>query len=287
VNLFGQFPQRINNYFKYNHKRVALIWGSSLLLVIFYIDYQVAPWISLSIFHLLPVALITWFVSKEAGFVTCGLSAIAELITHLNNKQPEISFLVPYWNAVVKLMLFLFVSYLLSELHRTLELEKELARTDYTTGIANKRLFFELALLEIKKAHRYRHPLTVVYIDVDDFKDINDTWGHSVGDKFLKISAEAIKNNIRETDIIARIGGDEFVILLPGSGYDTAQIVINRVKKQLLLAIRHQWNATFSIGAVTFINPPNSVDEMLQKADHLMYLVKNNGKNQLKHKTSV
>jgi len=287
VNLFGQFPQRINNYFKYNHKRVALIWGSSLLLVIFYIDYQVAPWISLSIFHLLPVALITWFVSKEAGFVTCGLSAIAELITHLNNKQPEISFLVPYWNAVVKLMLFLFVSYLLSELHRTLELEKELARTDYTTGIANKRLFFELALLEIKKAHRYRHPLTVVYIDVDDFKDINDTWGHSVGDKFLKISAEAIKNNIRETDIIARIGGDEFVILLPGSGYDTAQIVINRVKKQLLLAIRHQWNATFSIGAVTFINPPSSVDEMLQKADHLMYLVKNNGKNQLKHKTSV
>jgi diguanylate cyclase (GGDEF)-like protein len=287
VNLFGQFPQRINNYFKYNHKRVALIWGSSLLLVIFYIDYQVAPWISLSIFHLLPVALITWFVSKEAGFVTCGLSAIAELITHLNNKQPEISFLVPYWNAVVKLMLFLFVSYLLSELHRTLELEKELARTDYTTGIANKRLFFELALLEIKKAHRYRHPLTVVYIDVDDFKDINDTWGHSVGDKFLKISAEAIKNNIRETDIIARIGGDEFVILLPGSGYDTAQIVINRVKKQLLLAIKHQWNATFSIGAVTFINPPNSVDEMLQKADHLMYLVKNNGKNQLKHKTSV
>jgi len=287
VNLFGQFPQRINNYFKYNHKRVALIWGSSLLLVIFYIDYQVAPWISLSIFHLLPVALITWFVSKEAGFVTCGLSAIAELITHLNKKQPEISFLVPYWNAVVKLMLFLFVSYLLSELHRTLELEKELARTDYTTGIANKRLFFELALLEIKKAHRYRHPLTVVYIDVDDFKDINDTWGHSVGDKFLKISAEAIKNNIRETDIIARIGGDEFVILLPGSGYDTAQIVINRVKKQLLLAIRHQWNATFSIGAVTFINPPNSVDEMLQKADHLMYLVKNNGKNQLKHKTSV
>lgn len=287
MNILLEFFEDLNKYLESTHK-VSATLGVLLLILIGCIDSQVDPEISLSILYLLPIALITWFVRKEAGFVACILSAIAWFITNQNSKPTEIGFLVPYWNAVASLMFFLTVVYLLSKWRNALEQEKEIARIDSTTGVANKRLFFELARLELKKAHRYRHPLTVVYIDIDDFKKINDIWGKKVGDQLLQIAAETIKHTIRETDIIGRLGGDEFAIILPGSGYEPANIVSCRVQRELLDAMqKNEWCATFSMGAVTFVNPPNSVDEMIHKVDRLVYLIKYNGKNQLNHKASI
>lgn len=287
MNILLEFFEDLNKYLESTHK-VSATLGVLLLILIGCIDSQVDPEISLSILYLLPIALITWFVRKEAGFVACILSAIAWFITNQNSKPTGIGFLVPYWNAVASLMFFLTVVYLLSKWRNALEQEKEIARIDSTTGVANKRLFFELARLELKKAHRYRHPLTVVYIDIDDFKKINDIWGKKVGDQLLQIAAETIKHTIRETDIIGRLGGDEFAIILPGSGYEPANIVSCRVQRELLDAMqKNEWCATFSMGAVTFVNPPNSVDEMIHKVDRLVYLIKYNGKNQLNHKASI
>jgi diguanylate cyclase (GGDEF) domain len=287
MNILLEFCEDLNKYLESTHK-VSAILGVLLLILIGCIDYQVDPEIFLSILYLLPIAFITWFVRKEAGFLACILSAIAWFITNENSQQTESSFLVPYWNASVNLMLFFTVAYLLSKWRNALEQEKEFARIDSTTGVANKRLFFELARLELKKAHRYRHPLTVVYIDIDDFKKINDLWGKKVGDQLLQIAAETIKHTIRETDIIGRLGGDEFAIILPGSGYEPANIVSCRVQRELLDAMqKNEWCATFSMGAVTFVNPPNSVDEMIHKVDRLVYLIKYNGKNQLNHKASI
>jgi diguanylate cyclase (GGDEF)-like protein len=287
MNIFLEFCEDLNKYLESTH-RVSAILGVLLLILIGCIDYQVDPEIFLSILYLLPIAFITWFVRKEAGFLACILSAIAWFITNENSQQTESRFLVPYWNASVSLMFFFTVAYLLSKWRNALEQEKEFARIDSTTAVANKRLFFELARLELKKAQRYRHPLTVVYIDIDDFKKINDIWGKKVGDHLLQIAAETIKQNIRETDIIGRLGGDEFAIILPGSGYEPANIVSCRVQRELLDAMqKNEWCATFSMGAVTFVNPPNSVDEMIHKVDRLVYLIKYNGKNQLNHKASI
>ena len=287
MNILLEFCEYLNKYLESTH-RVSAILGVLLLILIGCIDYQVDPEIFLSILYLLPIAFITWFVRKEAGFLAGILSAIAWFITNENSQQTESRFLVPYWNASVNLMFFFTVVYLLSKWRNALEQEKEFARIDSTTGVANKRLFFELARLELKKAHRYRHPLTVVYIDIDDFKKINDIWGKKVGDQLLQIAAETIKHTIRETDIIGRLGGDEFAIILPGSGYEPANIVSCRVQRELLDAMqKNEWCATFSMGAVTFVNPPNSVDEMIHKVDRLVYLIKYNGKNQLNHKASI
>jgi diguanylate cyclase (GGDEF)-like protein len=288
MNILLEFGKKVNNHFKNKHKSVPITWGIVLFLLISYIDYQVTLKISLSIFYLLPVSLLTWFVGKEAGFLASIVSASTLFIVNFLNDQVEGSFFVHAWNATVIFLFLIIFSFLLFKLRKAQDKEKESARIDPTTGVANKRLFFELARLEVKKVDRYRHPLTVIYMDVDDFQKINDTLGYSVGDKLLYTIAETIKNSIRETDIIARIGGDEFIILLPGSGYEPAHIVIQRVHKELLNAMqKNEWPATFSIGAATFINPPKSVDDMIHRADHLMYLVKNNGKNQLKHITSI
>ena len=91
-------------------------------------------------------------------------------------------------------------------------------QTDYLSGVANRRLFFELAQAEINKAHRYQRPITLVYFDLDHFKEINDTLGHATGDRVLLLVSHTMKMNIRGSDIIARLGGDEFAIMLPETG---------------------------------------------------------------------
>lgn len=281
-----RFCKKINNYFESHHRTVSFVWGYCLLILISYLDYQIHPKISLSVFYLFPISLITWFISREAGFIVSGLSSVAGFLTKFRDDTLINGVFIPFWNATVMLIVFLTVSSLLIELRATLK-QEQIARKDLLTGVANKQLFLELAGMEVKKVHRYRHPLTVVNLDIDDFKLFNQNLGRKLGDKLLYTTAHSLKNSIRETDIIGRIGENEFSIILPGIGYELANSVICRLRNQLVESMDNQWSVTFSIAAVTFVNPPNSIDEMLHQADHLMYVVKNNGKNCIKHKTAT
>ena len=124
-------------------------------------------------------------------------------------------------------------------------------------------------------------------MDVDDFKLVNDRHGHSAGDRLLRNVAEAIRKDVREFDLVSRIGGDEFVILMPETGEHAARAVVRRVRRRLLEVVRAKgWPVTFSIGVVTWDAPPASVDEMLREADDLMYSAKRGGKNAVRHKVS-
>ncbi|MCA1992388.1 MAG: GGDEF domain-containing protein [Coleofasciculus sp. S288] len=288
MNYFIEFCKKIKRYLEKSPKNVPITLSGFFLILISCIDYLVSPEIVLSVFYLLPISLNAWFVSQKAGFFTAVLSAIAYFLTNLNLDQKESYLLIHVWNTGIWLIFFSIISYLLVKLRRVMHQAQEAARIDSLTGIANRRLFFELARLELKKSHRYRHPLTIIQIDIDDFQLFQNSRVYRAGEKLLKTVAGTLKNYLRETDIIARIGDDEFVILLPGSGYEPARVVINRVQDKLLESLQNNsWSITFSISAVTFINPPNSVDVMLQRTDHLMYLVKNNGEDALKHITSV
>jgi diguanylate cyclase (GGDEF)-like protein len=121
-------------------------------------------------------------------------------------------------------------------------------------------------------------------MDIDNFKFVNDSFGHSAGDSLLRLVAETIRNNIRESDVIARLGGDEFAILMPETGYESARKIITRVQQRLLDVMQKKgWAVTFSQGVITFTIPPNSIDEMVKNADELMYTVKNEGKNSTRY----
>jgi diguanylate cyclase (GGDEF)-like protein len=125
----------------------------------------------------------------------------------------------------------------------------------------------------------------VAYIDVDDFKAVNDQLGHSAGDRLLRTVAETMMDTLRVSDMVARMGGDEFVLLLPETDYDSSQGALKRIVQNLYLAVpRHNRAVTFSIGAVTFESPPASVDTLLRKADDVMYEVKSSGKNRIEHR---
>ena len=254
--------------------------GLLFVVLVGILDHLTGPQLFFSIFYLFPIFLVTWFTEKRIGMTVSLASAVTWLIADFTSGASYSHPAIPYWNASVRLGTFLILTSILSSLKNSLERDRELARTDALTGVANGRYFMELADREINRANRYRHPFTVAFIDLDNFKAVNDRYGHSAGDTLLYLVADTIQKNVRVTDIVARLGGDEFVILLPETGPAPAQAITQKIQRINSDAIRkNDWPVTFSMGVATFIRPPSSVDEMLKISDDLMYAAKKNGKN--------
>jgi len=258
--------------------------GFAIVVLVGVIDHITGPELFVSIFYLLPIFLVTWFTERWMGVTISIVSAITWLITDFTAGHAYSYPAIPYWNMIVRLGTFLIMTLILSALKKALEHEKELARTDPLTGVANGRYFITLADMEINRARRYKHSFTVVYIDLDNFKTVNDHFGHSTGDALLRSVAHTIRNNIRATDIVGRLGGDEFAILLPETGPEPAEVITHKVQKvNLDVMQKNEWPVTFSIGVVTFVSPPSTVDEMLKISDGVMYAAKKTNKNAIKY----
>ena len=122
-----------------------------------------------------------------------------------------------------------------------------------------------------------------MYIDLDNFKQVNDSQGHTAGDDLLRAVAQLMKSALRKTDVAARIGGDEFALLLTETGEDEALLALSHLRSKLHAAMSAaNWPVTFSVGAVAFITPPASADQAIKLADTAMYEVKQGGKNNLR-----
>lgn len=272
---------RLKNYSK------PLMVGSSFLLAlaIGIIRYLTGPELALSLFYLLPIGLSTWYVGKWSGFFISLTSAMAWLIADLMMLNSFSNILIPFLNESFRLIVFLIVTCILYRLKTSFDNHRQLARTDHLTGIHNRRAFFDLANLELNKARRYRTPLSVLYLDIDNFKQINDRCGHQVGDQLLRSVAKTIKDHVRAMDVTARFGGDEFGILLAETGAEPAALVAGKLKEKLTELVQHNnWPVTFSTGVVTFEITPAGVYELIDAADTQMYLAKQNGKNRMRHK---
>jgi diguanylate cyclase (GGDEF)-like protein len=254
--------------------------GSVMVILVGILSHIAGPQLSLSIFYMLPIALVAWFTERRIGFIFSILSALVWLIADLTSGATYFPSDIPYCNGVTRLGSLFILTFILSTLKSTLKQEKESSRTDFLTGTRNRRYFIELLNMEINRARRYDRPFTVVCIDLDNFKTVNDCFGHSTGDILLRLVARTIQQNIRVTDTVARLGGDEFAILLPETGRNVAEVVMQKVQKiNLDIMRRHGWPVTLSIGVVTFTSPPSTVDETLRISDQLMYTAKSNGKN--------
>ncbi|MBS1852939.1 MAG: diguanylate cyclase [Acidobacteria bacterium] len=166
-------------------------------------------------------------------------------------------------------------------LQQSLAKEKELSRMDSLTVLPNRRAFYEALDVERLRSRRYGRPLTLAYLDLDNFKQVNDAWGHAAGDELLVTVASTIRNTLRSTDFLARLGGDEFAVILPESDAFAAQAVLRKLQAALHAALERR-AVTVSIGAATFLNPQDSVEMMLTIADNTMYSVKKKGKNDVK-----
>jgi diguanylate cyclase (GGDEF)-like protein len=253
-----------------------------LCVVVGVLDGMNGPVYSLVPFYLVPVILTAWFVGRKAGYLLSCASALAWLVAEMVGRDYHQLEFALLWNDLMELLLFLLTALIFSALKGALERENGMSRTDHLTGIPNRRHYCELVTAEILRNHRYDEPFTIAYIDIDNFKIVNDTMGHAEGDKVLRQVATIIAASIRETDTVARLGGDEFALLLPETAGESALTVAAKVRKQLNNGVENHWPVTFSMGLVTYLKSPATIDEVIGRADRLMYEVKEVSKDALR-----
>ena len=250
------------------------------------LDYLTGNEFTFSLFYLAPILLVTWTANLRAGQFLSLLSALTligvQIAAGLEYSHPIFYFI----NTLVRTAVYIILTYLVDKLKKTQKKAELAARTDFVTGIANRRYFHELLETEIERIRRYPHPITVVYMDMDNFKQVNDLFGHKMGDQVLRYIGSELKSQLRKTDVVARLGGDEFALLLPSASLPEAKVVICKVRANLAEEMRRRnWPVTFSMGAVICIAPPYSVEQIIDKADELMYEVKNSTKNNVRFTT--
>ena len=252
-----------------------ILWGVLALALLGVIDRIAEKQLSSFMLCFIPVMLVAWFAGLRVGIIMSIGGTFVMLTT-----DGFIGSSVSYWNMAGRLWSFLILTSALSALKSSLEHEREFGHIDFLTGVSNRRSFTELAEMEIHRARRYDHPFTVIYIDLDDFKIVNDRFGHAMGDKLLRSLAQALHKKIRTTDLVARLGGDEFGILLPETGPEVAELIVRRLQDAgVTLMQKKGWPMPFSMGVVTFLEPPASVGEILTTSDTVMYTAKKNGKH--------
>jgi len=267
---------RLGEYFARRPKSHVLMIGLLTVLMVGVLDFLTGPEISLSLFYLLPITFVTWRIGRTAGFA---LSFCAWVV--VDARQIYSLTAVGYWNAAINLTFLLILSSTLAEFSVLLEW----VRTDYLTGLANGRGFHELVQKEIYRCKRSSGSFSLAYLDIDNFKSTNDTFGHNAGDAVLRLVGDTLQKSTRKSDSVARIGGDEFMILLCGADQQSASAAMANIEEALRTELsRGQWPVTLTIGVATFRHPPDTVEAAVQEADDLMYEGKQMGKNTRNHR---
>lgn len=264
---------------------VTLAGAALLALLVAGADLLTGSEISLSLFYLIPIVLVAWVRGERAGQVMAAACAGLWFLEDFLAGPGYSTRFVLMWNIATRLAIFLLVLALLARLHEHLLSESKLARTDYLTGALNARAFYERIEEELERARRYSCPFAIAYLDLDNFKEINDSFGHIAGDTTLKQVADIIRWNTRCTDVVARLGGDEFALLLPQTGKE-AGFILDRLHGLLAHELEMDKEAlTFSMGSTVFLTAPPSVEDAIRLVDQSMYRVKRVGKNAMEFNT--
>lgn len=278
---------RLLNWFARRPLWLRILIKLLLIGLIGMIDHLTGEEIAFSIFYLVPVATTAWIDGKVAGIFMSFVCGGVWLDVDLTAGHEYTQSWIPLWNMSVRIGFFVAVAIILARLKVALDLEEHLARVDGLTGCWNARHFLELVQREIQRCTRSGRPITVVYVDLDNFKQVNDTKGHAQGDALLCAVGGKIRQELRSPDFAGRLGGDEFALVLPEADYDQASVTLRRVKHSLDDMFQ-MLNSTVSIslGAITFQIPDASANTMLKAADDLMYQIKCAGKNAIRHESA-
>lgn len=245
-----------------------------------YLDFLTGIEVRIFPLYFAPVGWLAWKWGPRYGLALAGLSTIVWEVSNKSagrNYQQE---WIEVWNILAQFSAFAVVCILVWKLREEIAIERELRRLDPLTGIYNSRAFMELAAVEIERARRRRAPLAMVFIDVDDFRKVNDRFGHAGGDGLLRDVAEALRAKTRKTDILARVGGDEFAIFLCDAGTNAARVMVESCCAAVrAIGDRGGMPVTLSIGVAAFEEAPVDLEAALHEADAAMYRSKARGKD--------
>ena len=258
---------------------------STVLLGLFAVGYiDVISGIQIRVFPLyfLPLIYGAWHVGKAGTIAFSLIATCLWVLAQVLSGQIYSHTYIWTINFLTQGSAFLLVSLLFNRLHKSLVNERELSRTDALTGLPNRLSFQNHAGILLSFCARKKLPVSLAFIDLDNFKQVNDRFGHHEGDRILIKVAGILAASFRSSDLLARMGGDEFVIFLPDTKDDVANSVLETVRVQLnqtpeLMA----HSVTASIGLVSYDAAPIDLKDMIKLADQLMYVVKSEGKNRV------
>ena len=265
-----------------NRTRAALLITGGVVLIAM-VDF--VSGIELRVFPLYyaPIALAAWTFGRPGALLTAGASALGWFAANQLAGQQYSHPLIWVANTIVQGSSFATVGLLVAYLRVTLFRERALRRTDPLSGMLYQRAFYDESDRLMGLCRRGRRPVTLAYLDLDNFKTVNDTLGHLAGDDLLCDVGQVLQAAVRSSDLVARLGGDEFAVLLPELGAAEAVQTLHRLR-DAVAGVMRQSSApvTMSIGAVTMMTAPGSVEEMVQRADTVMYQAKRDGKNRIR-----
>lgn len=267
-----------------------MVGFAALIAVIGWIDYATGPDVGFSLFYLAPIAACAWYLGRGPGTALAVIAAAFWLFAEAGWTEDPRALTVG-WNAFTRLVIYIAVAFLVAlarsdrdrlaalneKLVAALGAETDLARTDRLTGLANSRRFLEELSVEMRSETR---PVCVAFIDIDNFKALNDRYGHAAGDEFLRRAAAVVLEATRSSDVVARMGGDEFAVLFRRVSPEDAAKAAARIIQRIQRAGEGWTDAGVgaSIGVAWFPGPPASPEEILKEADAAMYAAKAAGK---------
>ena len=255
------------------------LWCVLLVAFVGVVDTITGDELSFSVFYLAPVSFAAWYGNKTLTFVVATLSTLVWLAIEYATHGPYTQQWILLWNGAVRMMFFVIVAVLLRQLKSYVEAQQQLARTDDLTGLLNRTGFMERSEALVNSAARYELSVVIGFIDLDGFKNVNDTLGHSRGDEVLRTVGATLRSSTRESDIAARFGGDEFAVLLPNTKLDGALAFFAKLHEELVTGMRTHGSSDLgvSIGAIVFEQGPPHLEDALRSADQLMYRAKKSG----------
>jgi diguanylate cyclase (GGDEF)-like protein len=263
-------------------RRALRLAGYVLLtLLVYWVNNATPPDARLGILYIIPVLLITWTEGLAWGIVF-GVASLTLREAVAWDQMPAHTPLT--WRIVNPAAYVAVVALAMAGLQKLRRSQAALARLvtqDALTTVLNARAFAERLGQELDRNRRYPRPLALLYMDLDNFKIINDTHGHQTGDAVLRLVADAMRSSVRTADVVGRLGGDEFAVLMPETDAQLANEVAKRLVASLRTVFKGTPNVTASIGVVACTATDASTDDLLGRADQAMYDAKKMGKDRV------
>jgi diguanylate cyclase (GGDEF)-like protein len=252
-----------------------------LTLFVYWVNAVTPPAARLGILYIIPVLLVTWTEGLAWGIVFAVVTTGYREIIAWEQMPPDTPMV---WRVVTSLAYLAVLGVAMAGLQTLRRREAQMARLviqDPLTNVLNARAFAERLGQELDRNRRYPRPLSLMYMDLDNFKIINDTHGHQTGDAVLRLVAEATRSSVRQADVVGRLGGDEFAVLMPETDAQLADAAAKRLVASLRNVFKGTPNVTASIGVVSCTATDASTDDLLRRADQAMYDAKKSGKDRV------
>jgi diguanylate cyclase (GGDEF)-like protein len=262
-------------------RALRLLTSTVLVGGVYLLERKAPPGLQVGILYVIPVLLAAWFDGAWWGTAFACATATLRLIEAMNELPAPAAPSDPLVNAALYLGVVGIAIAGLSRLRRTQARLEQFATLDPLTGVLNARAFSTELAQELSRHRRYGRPLALIYLNLDDFKAVNDTRGRATGDAVLRLVSDAMRVAVRQADVIGRLGGDDFAVLMPETDGEVARAAATRLAAGIRTVFRGTPSVTASVGVVSVSRTEAGSDELLRRADQAMLEAKGAGKDRV------